>query len=576
MLQLYLIKQTSLAFRILPRAASQCFVYNASYWLLSIRSYQALVARRNTLSEHISNYATRAHSSTNFDKRKHQKLFHFKLNSQKSTIRFTSSATLPTYEVRVATAGQESCLHCTISKEEYQGLVDIYEDDSNALGESQIGCSDSSHLQHEIAKGVIKRKEDINFESESINNATNPITMSINQLKKSLKNSDLSSEHIFNLYRNIPQPGVVHLSSPYIRKLLRHLSVLETLDEAAMLRYLSVLDDMNAVGKPMTRSEWTSAIALVGRCFGQISTSEVESALQIWRKMEKEAHVKPSEVTFNVLFDVAAKAGKFALAELIFLEMKNRNLRLNRYFRTGQIFYHGLKGDGTGVKRAYKELIRAGEIVDTVVLNCVITSLFRVGESSAAEVVFERMKSLHHTKVNSRLPPKSWRHTKELSVLLNKMAHQFRDDSDARQRLQDFTPVAPNLQTFKILIRYHAFDSGNLDRIIGLIGEMLHYKLLTDRSLFFILFKGFKIHGGQRYSAWTRLRLEGLWKSYSESWLLAAEPYAMHTSLAIIILLAYKNCIGEIRMREIWNDICGRWAPSREDLGTVVDTVGVY
>ena len=150
-----------------------------------------------------------------------------------------------------------------------------------------------------------------------------------------------------------------------------------------MLRYLSLIDDMQMAKLPITKSEWSSAIYLAGRSFGRVTQSDMAHAFRLWRQMEQEAGVKASYVTFNILFDIAVRAGKYALADSILREMHSRGLRLNRLGRVGLIYYHGIRGDGDAVRKTYRDFVDSGEIVDTLVLNCVIAALMNAGEPTA-------------------------------------------------------------------------------------------------------------------------------------------------------------------------------------------------
>ena len=461
-----------------------------------------------------------------------------------------------------------------IRSKTFEKFVNLYTLDEPSSKEVKTACDSDQRLFRRSRRGAVSKLK-FKTNNKLISSQDSRFTMPAKQLEDALLRHNPGQELIYSLYCKIPRPGVVHLSDRSIRILLKLLFSSKDLNEVAMLRYLTILDDMIAAEKPLLRSEWTSAMVLTGRCVRRISAAEVESVLYLWRKMEHEANVEPSEATFNVLFDVAAKAGKFALAEVLHKEMKNRNLRLNRQSYTGYMLYQGLRGDGEGVKMAYEELVKAGEIVDTVVLNCVITSLLAVGEISAAELVFERMKALHFSRPDARLPPKQWQHAKDLCSLLNAMAGKCRDDASARQRAQSVVPVAPNSHTFSILVRYHAYESGNLDRMTELIGEMFQFSLFIDRTIFFLLFKGFQIHGGLRYSAWTKVRLEGLWTSYKETLTLDPDELAVERFFAITVLLAFKKCIGDNRMREVWDELYEFWKPEQEDVDVVVDRLGL-
>ncbi|KAJ9642419.1 hypothetical protein H2201_004812 [Coniosporium apollinis] len=390
----------------------------------------------------------------------------------------------------------------------------------------------------------------------------------IDHLCDLLHDDESSHELIYNTYRSLSFPRVSYLTLPTIRRLLHHLAVVEHRNEASMLRYLSIIDDMKAANIPMLRSEWTSAITFAGRCFRKVTSAEVESALYIWREMENEAGVKGRDVTFNVLFDVATKAGKFVLAEMILKEMRARNLHFSRYTRTGLIYYHGLRGDGNGIRNAYKELVESGETVDAVALNCVMASLIRAGEPSAAEQVFFRMKKMYASKTGVKPPPRHWREKRELAKTLTRLTQEMRKDPEARRKLQDEWPIAPDAQTFRILIKHHALTSGNIDRVTELLDEMSLMDIPVDSMAFTLLLSGFQIHGGIRYSSWTRVRLERLW-IFLKATLEEDENFRLERSMISRILRAYAKCSSRERTMEIWEEIKSMWTSGPEDVDYV-------
>ena len=209
-----------------------------------------------------------------------------------------------------------------------------------------------------------------------------------------------------------------------------HLGIVERKDEHSMLRYLSVVDDMKSTAIPLTTGEWTSAISFASRYVARSTEVEVESALHMWREMEHIAGVKGTDGTFNVLFDVACKAGKFTLAEMIYKEMHARGFEFNRFHHVSQIHYYGLKGDGDGARAAYKTLVEAGEIVDTVVLNAMISALITAHEPNAAENIYERMKKIHLESSGSALQPRNYKSRRVINAVLMKMAKIVKAEPD--------------------------------------------------------------------------------------------------------------------------------------------------
>jgi len=383
----------------------------------------------------------------------------------------------------------------------------------------------------------------------------------VRQIEELLADKKSSHEQIYATYQTLPFPRISYLSEPTIRKLMRHLSIVERFrkDEKVMLRFLSIIDDMKAANIPATSAEWTSAMHFAGRCVTRVSEVEVENALYIWKQMEAEAGVNSTNVTFNAMFDIAAKAGKFVLADALLKEMQRRNLQMNRFFRTGMIFYYGLKGDGEGVRKAYKELVESGEVVDTIVLNCVISSLIKAGEPEAAEQVFGRMKNLHRAKTGRQTPPSHWREQRRLSRVLNRASTQLQWDAKARKDVQDLSPVAPNAQTFRSLINHHAIQAGDLNRVTAFLKEMQDWDIKISAPFYYLIFSAFWKHGGVRYSGWTRQRLEDFWESFVEAQEKDPVSYMYTKPLVITAIRAFGATAGKNRTLQVWERIREHW-----------------
>ena len=381
----------------------------------------------------------------------------------------------------------------------------------------------------------------------------------VTHLYKVLGQEDCTHQAAFDAYSVLPFPGVSLLSHDGIRLLFRRLSTVETKDKDSMLRYLSIVDDMKSEDIPLVEAEWNSAIAFCGQCFARINAENLESALRTWKEMEEEAAVKGGMATFNILFDMAAKAGKFVLAEMILKEMEARKLEVNRYARTGFIFYHGLKMDGEGVRRAYREFVEAGEIVDTVVMNCVIASLIRAGEPLAAEQVYERMKRMLAKHTRQPLPSPTWRETRDLGRFLNAAARKLRHQPAKLAQLRNEQLLAPNLRTYAIFIEHHVSNTGEIQRVTKLLTEMQYLGIPMNGRIFVKLFKGFAFHGGVRYTSWTRDRLESVWDAY----LTAVEEAEVKVGkwVAIWSVRAFERCTGRARMLEVWDELRRKWEP---------------
>tara|TARA_R110002003_G_scaffold52_15_gene4454 strand:+ start:3490 stop:4926 length:1437 start_codon:yes stop_codon:yes gene_type:complete len=398
----------------------------------------------------------------------------------------------------------------------------------------------------------------------------------IRRLEKLLSDDEVSHDDVFETYKELPSPGVVFLQTETIRALLHHLSIVERPSPLAMQRFLSILDDMKNAHIHITRAEWTSAIHLTGRAMGQVTEGDLQSALYIWRDMERRAGVKGGYVTLNVLFDIAVKAGKYTLAESFFSELHTRKLPLHRHFRVSLLYYYGILQDGNAVRRTYQDLVNAGDIVDTVVMNAVIAALIRAGEPTAAEHVFERMKRLHASKSapapGHKFFNRTWRDRRLLGHLLTHEARRLNksQDQEGLKQLQDYAPIAPDARTYGLLIRHQAKTAGNIDRVYELLKEMRSTSIPLEGTIFIAIFHGFHNFGGVRYSSWTRDKLEKIWAQFLKALQDSLERTWISVMAVTSALNAFAKCTDPERTLRAWEEIRKLWDPNEDELESVM------
>jgi pentatricopeptide repeat protein len=390
-----------------------------------------------------------------------------------------------------------------------------------------------------------------------------------------LKDERSSHEDIFEQYKRLPAPGVVYLNTRTIRALLHHLSIVERTDQASMQRFLSILDDMKNAHIHITLSEWTSAIRFAGRCMGKVTSDEVQSALYIWRDMEKRAGVIGGSVTLNVLFDVAVKAGKYTLAETFLKEMQARKLKFHRHFRVSLLYYYGVLQNGDGVRKTYQDLVSSGDVVDTVVMNSVIAALFRAGEPSAAEHVFERMKRLHATRAKTRSSPRNWRERRLEGLHLTYEGRKLHElgESQLQAEFQDQAPIAPDSRTYGLMIRHYASTAGNIDRVQDLLREMQYNHIPIDGTIFIVILYGFSSFGGVRYTSWTRDKLENFWGQYIRSVEEEVQRTWFSAMSVIVALKAFNKCTDAERTLQAWQEVRQVWHPNEEETQQVLSAL---
>ena len=471
-------------------------------------------------------------------------------------------------------------LQTSLSRDEYLNMVDYHEKDSDAQATWQSPLSTSplpppsspfSQKEENVPKEVLQPSLDAQV--ESVKPSVHPLhpdeALAIAKLASVLADPNCTHDQAWTAYSALPFLHIACVPKAIRHQLLKRLSTIERKGKQSMFRYLSVVEDMKRLGIPMTGGEWNSAIAYSAHCFDRVGAAGVESALHMWKEMEHKAKVKSGKVTFNILFDVAAKAGKFVLAEMILKEMESRGLGINRYARVKLIYYHGLKGDGDSVRRAYRDFVEAGEIVDTVVMNCVIASLIRAGEFPAAEQVYERMKRILRQNTGRQIPYLDWQEPRSLGRILDRATRRYAANSTELQQIRDKQFLAPSHHTFTIFVEYHVTHTGELRRIAALLADMQEMGISMDGRIFVKILKGFSNHGGVRFTTWTKARLESVMES-----LLNALDQGLNEGrpgkwTIIWAVRAFDRCCSHERTLQIWEELCSRWKPGEGELDLV-------
>lgn len=360
-------------------------------------------------------------------------------------------------------------------------------------------------------------------------------------------------EYIWNLYQQLPEPRMLHLPAALRHKFMKVVGQ-EKRNDKSMLRYFSAIADIQNSGLRLITAEWNQALSFAGRYVGHTTRTESEAVIKLWKEMESDFGVKANAVTFNVLFDVASKAGNFILSEMLYKEMERRGYKFNRYHHVSLIHLFGLKMDSDGIRAAYKEMVLAGEMIDSTVLNCVIAGFLRCGEEYAAEHVYQRMKSSHIA--SPKMPYRNYMSAKVIKAVLNMFARVSKKaDSDTlHNHLQHLSPVVPDIKTYDILLTHYALRAPAMEKVAQYLDDMKWFQIPMHGSVFLTLFKGFAKQGGKN-QVWGRDRLERIYEA-----LLSArrdEVYGIYISvwMAKWILRAFSKCDSEERMWAIWSEI---------------------
>lgn len=340
-----------------------------------------------------------------------------------------------------------------------------------------------------------------------------------------------STQYLFRLYRDLPEPGVAVLSQRTRGALLRAFAHPRDRRSPDARRYLALVDDMVAARLPVSLSLWSSAIHLAGRANGRVLKRDLIRAISLWQKMEHVGGVQADEVVFNILFDIAIKAGAFQVAERLEEEMTVRGIGFSRCGKVSKIYYFGLMRDAEGIRHAFDDFIASGEIVDTVVMNCLIASFLRAGETQTAEQLYASMlKKRQRKHANVSLVedttstigepnlcydlPQYRQRVRKLGRVLKKSAALKEKFPEYHRALQDSLSIAPDTRTFHIFLRHHAHSSGHLDSFMALMRDMENTFAVPPRAIIYLfLFEGFALHGRKK-KQWSAENLRLTWHAY--------------------------------------------------------------
>ncbi|KAL2852844.1 hypothetical protein BJY01DRAFT_207767 [Aspergillus pseudoustus] len=361
--------------------------------------------------------------------------------------------------------------------------------------------------------------------------ATTPVeTESVEKFLDAMWDKRKSNHYVFTLYRDLPSPGVAHLSKRSRGALLRRFAQPPDRRWVDARRYLALIEDMLAARLPVSRSLWTTAIHLAGRAAGKVNRHDLIRAIGIWNQMEHIGGIESDGVVFTVLFDIATKSGQYTVADRILEEMENRKIQFGRAGKVSKIFYYGMLQDSVAIRRAFDEYVESGEIVDTAVINCVMASFLRAGETRMAEQIYHGLL----TAGEATQPPTdndqaSWhagghnltpelvtyrKRNKKFGRVLQLSAALKDSHPQQHRAIQQALRVAPDTRTFHILLKHHAHRSGTLDAFMSIVDDMEKiYRVPPRGMIYLLLFDGFSRNGRSR-KGWTAEKLRAVWTAY--------------------------------------------------------------
>ncbi|KAJ1325122.1 pentatricopeptide repeat domain-containing protein 1 [Microdochium nivale] len=370
------------------------------------------------------------------------------------------------------------------------------------------------------------------------------------------KHHSISLDQIWALYHMLGEPRMSRIPASLRHALLAAHSKGPKKDAKCMLRYLALVADVKASGFALKSWEWNTAISFTSRYVATASVAEVEASMRVWEEMEKVSGVPATDVTFNILFDTAVKAGSWDLAEMLYQEMIRRQLRFSRYHHVTLIHFFSLKGDSGGVRAAYREMVKSGEIIDTVVLNCVLAGLLRCGEETSALGLYEKMKARH--TLGDNIPDRNYELQKSITKVLMMFANIARTHPSMRPNFQKSALLAPDFHTYRVMINHFGVVVGDLSKVAQLLDEMKWFQVPLHGAIFLSLFKAFSIHGGDS-SDWSEQRLESVWEAFLEALDTGAGDLYISTWIGMYVLRAFGRYSTREQMLDIYEALRSRW-----------------
>ena len=307
---------------------------------------------------------------------------------------------------------------------------------------------------------------------------------------------------VWALYKGLGSGSMRDLHPVIRHRLLAVMGNPEKKVASALLRYFALLEELRACKIPITRQQYNYALALAAGYVDTIKHEEWVNCMTIWKSFEESTEIRGNEFTFNILFNVATKAGLYDMAQNILQEIETRKLPLDRYYDVSLMFFHGVMGDLPGLLRAYQGMVDAREMIDIVALNCLLTGILRCGETAQALDIYAYMKELHSRSL-------VWDHYFDRVMqkrLMKSFSRMAKSSPSMHRHFQNQVVVKPNKKTFQILIDHFAINKGDWDTTSSIIRDMAHFRIATHGRVFLALFKAFARFGRLPDTQWTEDR----------------------------------------------------------------------
>lgn len=330
-----------------------------------------------------------------------------------------------------------------------------------------------------------------------------------------------SNQFVFTCYKKLPDPGVTWLSKMERKILLRRFAKPMDRRRGSARYYLQLVQDMIDAELPMNRWHWTTAIYFTAHKVPVLEKRDLQDAITLWRQMESMG-INADGAIFELLFNIAIKANQFSVGDSLLREMENRGLSLSRHGMVAKIYACGRKRDLDGIQNGFDEFVRSGGIVDSTVLNALLSSLLQAGALEIAQQLYSKMMATYrtiHTKpqhLNDFSPSTftefgNWRKSaSRLGGIFKRYMRLQNLYVENPEQVQDLVPMSPDTRTFYIVFSHHCLHTGDLGQICQILRDMESVFAVPPQSIIYnFLFLAFDRHKPSQ--GWTKERLQEVW-----------------------------------------------------------------
>ncbi|OLL22577.1 Pentatricopeptide repeat-containing protein [Neolecta irregularis DAH-3] len=397
-----------------------------------------------------------------------------------------------------------------------------------------------------------------------------PIRMKLIDLTKSWHSS---VHEIWDVYQHLPYPRAQFLERWLIRRMVIRLLRMSK-GQAKLSRFMSIMGDLRVSSIPIRVSEWTGFITILGTSFEPVGKTELDAALQIWKQMESTG-IKADISTFNALISVATKAKSWYVVNTILSEIRTRGLVYDRYTWCSCFVLKTLQKDLPALISVFRNFQQTGDIVDTVILNAIISGLIYCGDPSDVHRFYRRMFLAATT--NSKTPrPRTVEEKRVQTKML--IASRAGHPLDLLLRISptyqihkgEIEPVAPDIVTYSILLHYYCIRTGDFQAVGALLQDMETLDISPNESIFSPLFRGFSLRGSpiqlsSSPSEWSRIRLEYCFDILISQ--KSRETVRLNKMLVIWIIRSFKK-IQSDKIETVWKAVDAMWEEQGADIET--------